>query len=781
MVAICGCRKSLPPAAPTESPKEQASITTPPLDLATTTEASGIDFPKTAPEPEKVPNETLPFSPTLVKSRTNVLILMDASGSMAGPIESSTKIEFEKSVVKDMIVQPQPTGMQRSIGVRVFGAQHPLEAKACEDSHQIAPLGDTMADKIGPAIGAIVAQGMSPIAFALQQAAATFPAADNDTDNMIVLIVDGGDTCQADPCQAAADIHAGPSKAMVHVIGFDLDSTATEQLRCVAHNSDGRFLLARNVPELRTAADQALNANLPYNLRIKVFAGSIPLPAEMTVYRSGTRTVVEQGRTPGVKFFQLQPGTYDILITYADSLQDPKPSKLLRGVEVQGSARAEQTLYFELGFLELSGVSPYGEPVALTYALHTPGDTKALATIEGRSEPIKTALTPGEYVLMASGPTINEIPLTTTSDPLTITAGKKLGYTFRFETGELVLRAQTSRGDFVRAEYAIGLQSAPDKTLTKGELHPEGNTIPLPVGDYVVVIRAGKGLLQNAPEVRLDQVTIPARDRVQELITFPVGNLQVIGKESGGTPTKTEFTLTRSHETDILWRTITKETADETTIAPGLYTIMATRLGGNITPPPVIVWEDVEIGEEKTTVKEAIFQLGTLQLLSKDAAGAPLRGEFTLFRPGITEPLATQRTASGDPLILQLTPGLYDVRAQDVSASGDVKPTIWLHAIPVAANETTSREVVFTSGRVRITCRGTNNTPLPCSFRFFTYGQDAPLFSGATEEEWEEFEIKPGYYYLEVDFNDLAKSHHLKKWINVHVAENETVEEIVQF
>jgi Mg-chelatase subunit ChlD len=785
---LSGCRgddEALTAKRPSKKAEQStpSSVSTPPLELATTSEATGMTPPKSTSAAEGQTADapdTVAFSPTPIKAQTNVIIVFDASGSMTGPIERGTKFDYVKSAMKDLLVQPAPASTKRTMGLRVFGSQHPVADQQCEDSRIVAELGKIDTSTIGPDIDALKAQGTSPIAHALQRAVANLPDADENTDNMIILLADGGDTCNADPCMAAQQIHEGRTQAMVHVIGFDLDRAAEEQLTCIAEKSDGRFFLARNVGELRTSADQALNANLPYNLRIKVFAGNTPLPAQMTVYRSGTRKVVEDRKTSGVKFFQLQPATYDIQITYDESVQEPKPSKLLKGVEVQLTARAEQVVYFDLGFLELAGESPTGEAVALTYTLHKPGDSTVLATIEGTKDARAFALTPGEYVVKAQGPAMNDIPLTATSDPLTIEAGKVAQERMSFAAGEAFLRAQSSRGDFVAASYAIALATDRTKTLAEGDIPAEGKALPLPVGEYVITLRPKKNMLQHDRPVTIEQFTVPKNDRVQELVTFPVGNLQLIGRDSEGQQTKTEFVVRRSHEKEILWQDIVSTSPATLILAPGLYHIAATRLEGKVKPAPVVIWEDVEIGEESRVTKEATFQLGTLQLLSKDAAGAPLIAEFTLFRPGLDAPLATQRTGT-TPIAFRLTPGLYDVRAQDISATGSVKPTIWMHGLAVTANETSSQEVIFTSGRVRLTCRGTNETAIPCAFRLFTYGQDAPLFAAETLDNWEEFEMKPGTYYLEVDFNNIAKSHHIKKWINIKVAANTTVEQIVRF
>lgn len=760
----------------TEVPKQ--SVSTPPLDLATTKESTGINLPTSNGETEKKP-EDVTFDPREIKTHTNVIILFDASGSMSGQIESDSKLSYVRNVIKDLIVQPAPGGMHRSIGIMAYGAKFPIADQQCTDLTKIAPLGQIKMDQIAPDLDAIVPQGSSPITYAIQEAAKEFPNGGENTDNMIILLADGGDSCGADPCVAARQIHAENTKTMIHVIGFDLDKEAEKQLRCVAEVSDGRFFLARNIPELRSSADQAMSANLPYNLRIKVFAGATPLPTTMTVYRSGTRRIVEQGQSSGIKFLQLAPGSYDILITYDESIQEPKPSKLLNGVEVQASARAEQVVYFDLGTLELDGIDPSGKPVSLTYNIFKKDEPQAFAKVEGKETPVKIVLSPDTYKIIANGPTINNIPLTATVPELQINSGETINKSFRFQTGEV--KVKTALGDTeegVPSKYNIYGTETDAPPLASGEISQQGTDITLPVGTYVITLEPHQKHLQGHFPIILENVEITADEKIERLVRFPVGKLKLLGKESDGTTTKTEFQIRNIGDKEVINRTTTINESSILPIAPGSYQITAVRIGGKLTPPPTIVWEEVEVVDGKTIDKEAVFQLGTLKLSSRDAKEQPLTTEFTIFRPGHEAPLVSKRT-NGDPIEFKLTPGFYDVRAQDESATGNVRPTIWMHEIAITANGTTDKRIVFTSGRVRLTCRTANNKPIPCQFRIFTYGQDAPLYSGETTENWREFEMEPGYYYLEVGYNDVDVV--LKKWINISVDENSTVEEVIRF
>ncbi|MBI4237469.1 MAG: VWA domain-containing protein [Deltaproteobacteria bacterium] len=781
--------------APTKATRPAASATTPPLELTqtttTTTTAPSTPVPSTTttvaapgtipPAPGDTGMTSVPLTTQEVKSLTNMALVIDASGSMGSAIESGTKLDYVKQVIKDLLVQPSPTGMRRAFGLRAFGSRSPAESNDCNDVVQIAKLGAVDPNKLGPALDGITPKGSSPIAHALQQLTEEFPDASTDADNVILLFADGSDTCNADPCVAAEQVHTGPKKVIVHVVGFDLDQAAEQQLRCVAQKTDGRFYLARTVAELRSSADEALHANLPYNLRIKAYAGSTPLPTQMTVYRSGTQQIVTEGRATGIKFFQLQPGSYDILVTYADSIETSKPSKMLKGVEVQASARAEQIVYFDLGTLELNGIDPNGQPAALTYNFLNARSNTAVGSAQGTGTPLSVLLTPGTYQINASGPEVNGIPLVATAERVVVAAGERAGHQFTFETGELLLRAETSQHQFISGHYQIALPEQPDTVLTEGDLPADGRLLLLPVGKYQIRVQATSPLYSGTAPLTLAAVAVATNDRSQELISFPVGTMKLLGKDGTGAPVETEFVVRRKGEASDLVREVSPSAPIELTLSPGRYQIVATRQKMPITPLPSLIWDDVEIVGDRHDIREASFQLGTLEIVGKDAKNNPLATEVSIYRPGSGEdPVTTQRSLSGG-VSFQLTPGIYDIRARDVSQGGIVHPTVWIRGIPVTANGATQQLAKFIAGKVRLTCRGTNDIPIPCGFRLFTYGQDAPLYAGETSDQWQEFEMQPGYYYLEAGYQDGDRDQLLKKWINLAVAENQTVEQIIRF
>ena len=100
------------------------------------------------------------------------------------------------------------------------------------------------------------AQGYTPIAYSLGQAANDFPA--DAKERVIVLVSDGKETCQGDPVVAAKALAA--KGITVHTVGFIVDTAARGQLQAIARATGGTYFDAPVGPELPDTLKSALNA-----------------------------------------------------------------------------------------------------------------------------------------------------------------------------------------------------------------------------------------------------------------------------------------------------------------------------------------------------------------------------------------------------------------------------------------------------------------------------------------------------------------------------------------
>ena len=80
-----------------------------------------------------------------------------------------------------------------------------------------------------------------------------FPAAAEDVVNAIILVTDGLETCDGDPCAAATALKEGDAQVTVYVVGLGLDEEELRITSCIAENSGGQIVGAQNAEELSEA------------------------------------------------------------------------------------------------------------------------------------------------------------------------------------------------------------------------------------------------------------------------------------------------------------------------------------------------------------------------------------------------------------------------------------------------------------------------------------------------------------------------------------------------
>ena len=185
-----------------------------------------------------------------------MLLILDASGSMNAKLPNGeTRIAVAQRAIKG-VAGFIPA--QAQLSLRMYGAQSAASQKNCQDTNLAVPFGPASAagGPITASVDGAKAQGYTPIAYSLGQAANDFPA--DAKERVIVLVSDGKETCQGDPVLAAQC--AGGKGITVHTVGFIVDTAARGQLQAIARATGGTYFDAPVGPELPDTLKQALNA-----------------------------------------------------------------------------------------------------------------------------------------------------------------------------------------------------------------------------------------------------------------------------------------------------------------------------------------------------------------------------------------------------------------------------------------------------------------------------------------------------------------------------------------
>ena len=88
------------------------------------------------------------------------------------------------------------------VGLRVYGHQFPKTPQVCNDTRLEVGFGKNKINQIQSTIKNAKTKRTTPISIAIEQGAYDFPQCDN-CRNIIILITDGIETCEGDPCDVS--------------------------------------------------------------------------------------------------------------------------------------------------------------------------------------------------------------------------------------------------------------------------------------------------------------------------------------------------------------------------------------------------------------------------------------------------------------------------------------------------------------------------------------------------------------------------------------------------
>jgi hypothetical protein len=491
--------------------------------------------------------------------------------------------------------------------------------------------------------------------------------------------------------------------------------------------------------------------------------------------------VVSKEPSFGSKIFKLNPGSYDILIEYTESPETKKPSKLLKGVEILGTTKVEQEITFDLGQLTLASLDNAGRNVPANYRILKSGSQSVVAEVQGGNEAVTLSLSPGSYDITAHQ--LGEVSerLVLTDKGVNVTAGGSEARTFRFQKGTLAMRGQTTLNKKLPLIYQIFPAGKSTQVVASGAVSAEGGSISLSPGLYDMIATGQDPDLPADPRTKVTNLSVEAAKPTDLVVTFEMGQLTLKAVDDKDQPIKAEFRIQDSEtKAEVARIASTEKEPAMTPIPPGKYFVTAHSMRGDVEPKPSVTLKDIQVTAKEPVSRTAKFVLGTIRVRGNNAKEEPVRTQFTLYRSG-TEDVVAVSKPTDQWVLFDVSPGTYDVKAVDVTATSPEKPHVMISDLKVKAGQTISHESIFTAGKIKIIGRGPNNKIIVVSFKIFEYGADRELINGKTGDDWSVYEIPPGRYYLEAGYVDPIQSVLLKKWVNVTVGDNQVVEQVLRF
>lgn len=461
---------------------------------------------------------------------TKVMVVLDASGSMWGQIEGRTKIEIAREVIGDLVADLDP-GIH--LGLVAYG--HRREGD-CNDIETLVPVGVDTSAAIVRAVNSLKPKGKTPLSEAVRRSAVELGYLKDRAT--VVLISDGIETCDADPCAVGAELAMSGVDFTAHVIGFAVEETEQAGLRCLAQNTDGLFLSANNAATLKEALDETVK---------KVKEGPRPIveePGEATVdapdeipvsgnfdvawtgpdSRGDYITIVPEGAkegsyrsyaytsrgTPSTIQAPDEPGTYEVRYVFGHGNRT-LAKETVKVVPVATHLKAPEAVDAGADFaVEWAGPDGRGDYITIVPAGSPEGKYLSYSyTHSGNPAKVRAPDEPGQCeVRYVSGQTqrtlaVVEIKVVAVSASVSAPGSVKAGAEF-----DVTWKGPDNRGDYV----TIAPAGAPDEKYLHYKYTNSGNPAkimaPEDPGSYEIRYVAGqsRAIMARAP-ITVEDVT----------------------------------------------------------------------------------------------------------------------------------------------------------------------------------------------------------------------------------------------------------------------------------
>jgi hypothetical protein len=197
------------------------------------------------------------------KTRKNLLVILDLSGSMNLALGKSTRIATARRVLHDMLARVPD---DFNVGLRVYGDRYGSKQKeTCTDSHLAQPVQKLDRAALSRIIESAKPRGETPLVYSVLQAIADLKAAGGGS---VVLITDGEESCGGNFTAAAAAIKQSGLDFHLNIVGFTLRGPAAQKaLSSLAAGTGGAYYGAADGAALSRALTAATITTFPFSVQ----------------------------------------------------------------------------------------------------------------------------------------------------------------------------------------------------------------------------------------------------------------------------------------------------------------------------------------------------------------------------------------------------------------------------------------------------------------------------------------------------------------------------------
>jgi Ca-activated chloride channel homolog len=131
------------------------------------------------------------------------------------------------------------------------------KTESCKSTEEVYPMGPYNESKFNNALNQFKPAGWTPLAASIRSAKESFPSQTGENvENLIYVVSDGVETCDGDPVKEAKALNQSNMKAVVNIIGFDVDSQAQEALKKAAKAGGGTYETVHTADDLQQRLEE---------------------------------------------------------------------------------------------------------------------------------------------------------------------------------------------------------------------------------------------------------------------------------------------------------------------------------------------------------------------------------------------------------------------------------------------------------------------------------------------------------------------------------------------
>lgn len=192
------------------------------------------------------------------------LILFDSTASMLEPFGSSPKYVTAIKETKEVLSLMPPN---TAIGLRIIGLSLEDTLKSlsipehfCKATSLLEPIKPFNIKSINNRLDTLFPLGTTPLTYSLDL------AIKNDfsqySQKHIILITDGAESCDADPCGFIQNLMRTRNDIKIDVISIGISENDLMQLNCLTNYTSGTLINVNTPTEFRSALDKILKPQI---------------------------------------------------------------------------------------------------------------------------------------------------------------------------------------------------------------------------------------------------------------------------------------------------------------------------------------------------------------------------------------------------------------------------------------------------------------------------------------------------------------------------------------